>query len=105
MTTTTVQTPPRWLAAAVAGAFGLFYAYAVWAGVGLVIAPSPDRTAVGWAVVIFAAAFPIIVFAAACAVGVRRRLGAFALILAAGLSLVAVFLLNVLSYALVSGVV
>jgi len=96
---------PTWLVATVAGLFGLFYAYAVWAGVGLLIAPSPERTAVGWAVLVFATVFPVIVFAAAFALGYRRRPGAFALILLTGLTLVGVFLLNVLAYALTSGVI
>ncbi len=108
MTTSTshrAATVPTWRVATVAGLFGLFYAYAVWAGVGLLVAPSPERTTVGWVVLAFATVFPIIVFAAAFALGYRRRPAAFALILLTGLGLVAVFLLNVLAYALTSGVV
>ena len=101
----TTSRTPTWIIAVVAGAFGLFYAYAVWSGVGLLIAPSPDRTAVGWAVLVFATAFPVLVFAAGFALGYRRRPAAFALILLAGLTLVGVFLLNVLAYALTSGVI
>ncbi len=92
-----------WRVATVAGAFGLFYAYAVWAAVGLLVAPSPARTAVGWAAVIIAVLLPIVIFAAAFSVGWRRRSGAFALILLAGLGLVSVLFFNVLAFALTSG--
>ncbi|MFS0714830.1 hypothetical protein ABC195_13200 [Microbacterium sp. 2P01SA-2] len=99
------RTPAVWRVTTVAGAFGLFYAYAVWAAVPLVIAASPGRTAVGWVAVIAAVVLPIVIFAAAFALGWRRRSGAFALILLAGLGLSAVFFMNVLSFALTSGAV
>ncbi len=107
MTTTVDRSDrtPTWLVATVAGLFGLFYAYAVWSGVGLLISPSPERTAIGWAVLAFVTVFPILVFAAAFALGYRRSPAAFSLILLTGLGLVAVFLQNVLAYALTSGVV
>lgn len=99
------RTPAVWKVATVAGAFGLFYAYAVWAAVPLLITPSPARTAVGWVAVIAAVALPILIFAGAFALGWRRRSGAFAMVLLAGLGLAAVFFLNVLSFALTSGAV
>ncbi|MGR6741701.1 bacitracin resistance protein [Microbacterium sp. F1-18] len=99
------QTPPVWRVAVVAGAFGLFYAYAVWAAVPLLLTPSPARTAVGWVAVVAAVVLPIVIFAGAFALGWRRRSGSFALILLAGLGLSAVFFLNVLSFALTSGAV
>ena len=97
--------PPVWRVATVAGAFGLFYAYAVWAAVPLLVTPSPARTAVGWVVVVAAVLLPIVIYAGAFALGWRRRSGAFALILLAGLGLASVFFLNVISFALTSGAV
>ena len=57
----------------------------------------------GWALLLTAAAFPIIVFALAFATGWKRRAGAFALIMLSGLGIVAVFWMNVLAYAAVYG--
>lgn len=106
MTTATTRSMPTWVAATVAGAFGLFYAYAVWNAVSFLVqqAAGPlGLNGLGWALLLFAAAFPIIVFAAALALGLRRSPGAFALLLLAGLALVAVFWLNVVAYSLSSG--
>lgn len=55
--------------------------------------------ALGWFVLLFAVVFPILVFAAAFALGWRRRAWQFALLLLAGLGLAAVFWLNVLAMA------
>jgi len=97
---------PTWLAATVAGAFGLFYAYAVWNAVSFLVqraGATPALNGLGWALLIFAAAFPVLVFAGALALGLRRRAGEFALLLLTGLGLVAVFWLDVVAYALSSG--
>lgn len=98
---------PTWLTAVVAGAFGLFYAYAVWVAVGHLLTQATGLlglNGLGWGVLGFAVAFPILVFAAAFALGYRGRTGGFALILLGGLGLVAVFWLNVLAYSATSGV-
>jgi hypothetical protein len=99
------KAPPVWRVATVAGAFGLFYAYAVWAAVPLLFAPSPARAAVGWVAVVAAVVMPIVIFAGAFALGWRRPSWAFALILLGGLGLASVFFLNVISFALTSGAV
>ncbi len=107
---TTQATPasrtPVWLTATIAGAFGLFYAYAVWNAVDFLFVQATGPrglNALGWAVLLFAVVFPILVFAGSFALGLRRRAGDLALLLLAGLGLVAVFWLNVISYAYSSG--
>lgn len=97
---------PTWLAATIASAFGLFYAYAVWNAVSFLVqqASGPlGLNGLGWGLLLFTAAFPILVFAGALGLGLRRRAGEFAVMLLAGLSLVAVFWLNVVAYSLSSG--
>jgi hypothetical protein len=97
---------PTWLAATVAGLFGLFYAYAVWNALAFLIDQASGRlglNAAGWALLVFAVVFPILAFAAAVGLGLRRRAGEFALLLLAGLAVVAVFWLNIVSYALSHG--
>lgn len=105
-TTTRKRSMPTWLAATVAGAFGLFYAYAVWNAVAFLVqqaSGSVGLNGLGWGLLLFAAAFPILVFAGGLALGLRRSAGEFALILLAGLGLVAVFWLNVVAYSLANG--
>lgn len=104
--TATARPMPTWVAATIAGAFGLFYAYAVWNAVAYLIAQASGTfglNGLGWTVLLLAVAFPIIVFAAALALGLRRPAGQFALMLLAGLGLVAVFWLNVLAYSVAGG--
>jgi len=90
----------------IAGAFGLFYAYAVWNALDFLIAQASGTLGLsgyGWFVLLLAVAFPIIVFGVAFAVGWKRTWWQFALVLLAGLGLVAVFWLNVLAYSAVAG--
>lgn len=97
---------PTWLVATVAGAFGLFYAYAVWNAVSFLVqqASGPlGLNGLGWGLLLFTAVFPILVFAGALALGMRRRVGELAVLLLAGIALVAVFWLNVVAYSLSSG--
>lgn len=97
---------PTWLASSVAGLFGLFYAYAVWNALAFLVEQAGGRfglNGAGWALLLFAVAFPILVFAAALALGLRRRAGEFALILLTGIGLVAVFWLNIVAFALSNG--
>lgn len=93
---------PTWIVVTIAGVFGLFYAYAVWNSLGNLIqtlAFTPLNIG-GWIVWLFAIVFPIVVFALAFALGYRRRALHFALILLAGLAVVAVFWLDLLAYLL-----
>ncbi len=97
---------PTWVAATVAGLFGLFYAYAVWNALAFLIEQASGRLGLngaGWALLVFAVVFPILSFAAALGLGLSRRVGEFALLLVAGLAVVAVFWLNIVSYALSNG--
>jgi hypothetical protein len=97
---------PVWAVATVAGLFGLLYAYFVWNAVTLLSFQAGGRlglNGLGWFVLLFAAVFPIAVFAVAFGIGWRRRLLAFASILFLGLTLVGVFWLNILGYAFVQG--
>jgi hypothetical protein len=96
---------PTWLVATIAGAFGLFYAYAVWNALGNLIQSvqfAGDNgftlSALGWIIWLFATAFPIIAFAAAFTIGYRRPAHHFILVMATGLALTAVFWLNVVAY-------
>ena len=104
--TTMTRSMRTWVAATIAGAFGLFYAYAVWNALAFLIAQAGGAVglnALGWTVLLFAVVFPIIAFAGALALGLRRTAGAFALLLLTGLGLVAVFWLNVVGYAVAAG--
>lgn len=97
---------PRWLAPAVASALGLFYAYAVWNAVGFLVAQASAASGLngaGWALLLFAVAFPMIVFASAATIARRLAAWRFGLVLLTGLGLVAVFWLNILAYAFTSG--
>lgn len=90
---------PTWILVAIGGFFGLFYAYALWQAVGNTVqAAQFGLNALGWTIWIFAIVFPVIAFAAAFAVGYRRGVAAYALVLLTGLALVAVFWLNVIAY-------
>lgn len=96
---------PTWLVATIAGAFGLFYAYAVWNALGNLIQSIQFAgengfvlSPLGWFIWIFATAFPIIAFAGAFAIGYRRPAHHFILVMLTGLALTAVFWLNVVAY-------
>ncbi|MDN3496607.1 hypothetical protein QL996_11760 [Planococcus sp. APC 4015] len=98
---------PTWLIATIAGFFGLFYAYVVWAAVDLLVLRAADLlglNAIGWSVLLVGVVFPLVVFASAFAIGWRRRGWQFSLILFAGLCLTAVFWLNVFAYSATSPV-
>lgn len=80
------------------GLAGLFYAYGVWNAVAyLVTVVQFGLNTYGWFVLIFSVLFPMLAFAAAYLVGRRRSAGEFALVLIAGLGLVAVFWMNVVA--------
>lgn len=96
---------PAWLRAAIAGGFGLFYAYAVWNALGNLIQSVQFAgengfvlSALGWVIWILAVIFPIAAFAAAFVIGHRRPAHELILVLLTGLALTAVFWLNVVAY-------
>lgn len=91
----------RWPAALVLGLAGLFYAYAVWNAVAhLVSMAQTGLSTAGWITLVFGVVFPALVFAFAAGIGRRRRVGELALVLLAGLGLVAVFWLCLLAFSL-----
>ena len=101
MNATAKRRTPTWLVATIAGAFGLFYAYAVWNGLGNLIQAASLPTGMnglGWFLWIFALAFPVLVFALAFAFGYKRPAHHFMLMLLTGLALVAVVWLDIVAY-------
>ena len=97
---------PTWVLVAISVLFGLFYAYALWNALAFLIAQAGGPLGLngyGWFVLLLAVVFPLIVFGVAFALGWRRRAWQFALVLFAGLCVVAVFWLNVVAYAAVYG--
>ncbi|MCC4907053.1 bacitracin resistance protein [Microbacterium sp. cx-59] len=96
---------PVWLVATIAGGFGLFYAWAVWTAVSFLAQQASGvegLTGYGWFVLVLPVLFPILAFAGAFALGWRRRVLPFVLVMLTGLALVAVFWLDVLAYASVN---
>lgn len=94
---------PRWVVGVVTGFAGLFYAYAVWNAVAHLIAMAQSGlTATGWVTLAFGVVFPALVFAFALAIGRRRKLGEYSLVLLAGLALVAVFWLSLIGYSILN---
>ena len=96
---------PTWLVATISGLAGLFYAYAVWNAIGNLVVTlgafgdaGLTLNALGWFIWIFAAVFPLLVWAAAFALGYRRAPHQLLLLMVTGLALVAVFWLNVVAY-------
>ncbi|MFJ4252801.1 hypothetical protein [Microbacterium sp. NPDC090003] len=95
------RTSPRWVSGLILGLAGLFYAYAVWNAVAhLIRMAQGGLTGGGWITLLFGVVFPAIVFVFAYAIGRRRPAGELALALLAGLGIVAVFWLCVLSLSL-----
>ncbi|CAH0125018.1 hypothetical protein SRABI76_00117 [Microbacterium oxydans] len=94
---------PRWLTGLVLGLAGLFYAYAVWNAVAhLVGFARSGLTGIGWVTLLFGVIFPALVFAFAFVIGRRRSIGELALVLLAGLGVVAVFWLSLLGYSVLN---
>lgn len=101
-----VPRTPTWLVATVAGGFGLLYAYFVWNALAFLISQATGAlgiNAYGWFVLSAAVVFPILAFAGAFAIGLRRRAAELAVSLLAGLALTAVFWLDIVAYAAVFG--
>ncbi|GGH39996.1 hypothetical protein [Microbacterium album] len=96
---------PTWAVAAIAGFFGLLFAYAVWTAISYLIASLQaagtaglSLTATGWIVWLLAIALPILLFAVAVVVGRARGLVTLTLLLLTALALVAVYWLDVVAY-------
>lgn len=101
-----VRSRPTWVTVTISVFFGLFYAYAVWNAVAFLISQASGPLGLngyGWFVLLLAVAFPLISFGIAFALAWRRAAWKFALVLLAGLGLVAVFWLNIVAYAAVYG--
>lgn len=97
---------PTWVIVAISILFGLFYAYALWNALAFLIEQATGPLGLngyGWFVLLLAVVFPLVAFGVAFAVGWRRTWAHFALVLFAGLCVVAVFWLNVVAYAAVYG--
>lgn len=97
---------PTWVVVAIAALFGLFYAYAVWNAVAFLVTQAGGPLGLngyGWFVLILPVLFPLVAFAVAFRFGWRRRAWEFALVMLAGLGLVAVFWLDVVAYAAAYG--
>ncbi len=102
-TSSATGSSPRWLSALVLGLAGLFYAYAIWNAVAhLVSMAQSGLTGVGWVTLVFGVVFPALVFAFAYVIGRRRRAGELALVLLAGLGIVAVFWLSLIGYSILN---
>ncbi len=99
------RSTPRWLFAAIAGLFGLVFAYAVWNAVGNLVASIQaaqaahlQLSALGWFLWILAAALPIIIYVIAFVLAKRRGLLGVLLLFLAGLGLVAALWLDLVAY-------
>lgn len=108
MTSTASGAPARgigWLSGLVLGLAGLFYAFAVWNAIAHMIGlaqAGAGLTGLGWGIGLFGVVFPCLVFVFAFLVGRRRNAGELALVLLAGLGLVAVFWLSLLGYSILN---
>jgi hypothetical protein len=101
-----VRLMPTWLVVTISALFGLFYAYAVWNAVAFLVTQANGPLGLngyGWFVLLLPVVFPLVAFAVAFRVGYRRKAYEFALVLLAGLALVAVFWLDIVAYAAAYG--
>lgn len=97
---------PTWLLVTISVFFGLFYAYALWNALAFLIQQASGPLGLngyGWFVLLLAVAFPLIAFGVAFTISWRRIWWEYVLVLLTGLAVVAVFWLNVVSYAATSG--
>lgn len=96
---------PVWLIVTVAGMFALLYAYAVWTALAFLVQQAGGAaglTGYGWFVLVLPVVFPLFAFGIAFAIGWKRKILPFALVLLTGLAVVAAFWLNVFAYAAAS---
>ena len=92
---------PVWLVAAISIVFGLLYAWDIWEAIGNLVGLNlaagglgTRLSGFGWGVLLGAILFPALVYAVAFWLGRKRRPGALALLLLAGLALIAVVTLD-----------
>lgn len=100
------RTTPTWVVVAISVFFGLFYAYALWNALAFLIdqANGPlGLNGFGWFVLLLAVVFPLVAFGIAFALSWRRVWWEFAFVLLTGLAVVAVFWLDIVSYAATAG--
>ncbi|WP_156761984.1 hypothetical protein [Microbacterium karelineae] len=102
MSTHTRRTAPAWFTATIAGIFGLFYAYAIWAGISYLVVMAQTASAIGgsltpvsWIAMIMTIIVPIATFVIAVLIGRGREAWKLILMLLVGLAVTAVFWLNV----------
>lgn len=99
----TTAKAPHWLRSIVIGLAGLLYSYAIWNALAhLVSLAQSGLTGTGWLVLVFGVVFPALVFGFAYVIGRRRSVGELALVLLAGLGIVAVFWLSLLGYSILN---
>lgn len=103
---------PGWLSATIAIVFGLFYAYAAWAGLGNLLglnsaAQSLDTTlsGFGWGLLLTGVLLPVAVYGLAFWFGRRREAGPQVLLLLTGLCLVFAISLDIFVFGLGSLIV
>ncbi|GGO59474.1 hypothetical protein GCM10010910_02520 [Microbacterium nanhaiense] len=105
------KSTPAWLIGVVAGLFGLFYAYAVWAGVQYLVTTLQELsvqsqltgvdlalTPLAWVALVMAIAVPVASFAIAMVMGRGKALWKLALLLLVGLAVTSVFWLDVQAF-------
>lgn len=81
------------------GIAGLAYAFIIWTAVFYTVQLAVDGlTGYGWLILLLPSVVAAVVFAVAVVTGRRRTLGAFVMVLLAGLGLSAVFLLDTFGY-------
>ena len=96
---------PAWLIAVIAGGFLLLYAFVFWTALGFLLQQAgglAGLTGYGWFVLLLPVIVPPLIFAAAFAIGWRRRVLPFIAVMLTGLAFTAAFWLNVLAYAAAS---
>ncbi|MDQ4212513.1 hypothetical protein [Microbacterium capsulatum] len=92
---------PRWLFYSLLGVAGLLYAYAIWNAIAYLIPLAGLAiSATTWVALILAIVLPAAVYAIAVAITRRRSIAVLAIVLLAGLGLVAVFWLDVVGYSI-----
>lgn len=92
---------PRYRPASIAIAviFGLFFAYVLWSAIGnLLTLPKEFGTVTPWWLLILDVAAPVVVYAAAFVLGLRRSIGARAVLFLLGLAVVACSTVGSIAY-------
>lgn len=105
------KSAPGWLVGVIAGFFGLFYAYVVWAGVQYLVTILQELSVnsqltgvnlslspLAWVALIMAIAVPIASFAIAMVMGRGKAIWKVALLLLVGLAVTSVFWLDVQAF-------